>query len=111
MVNPLIDWKTNLLVLRNGNKLEVVTGLFSKTAQCRIQDRGLSGLQHTFNSLKEKSTDSSDDHRWGRQLAKLSSPDFWESTTSKNEWAGMKDHAEDLSLFLRVKGHLQGEVQ
>ena len=44
MVNPLIDWKTNSLVLRCGNKLEVVTGVSSNTAQCKIRDRGLSGL-------------------------------------------------------------------
>ena len=45
MVNPLIDWKTNSLVLRCGNKLEVVAGVSSNTAQCKIRDRGLSGLQ------------------------------------------------------------------
>ena len=27
IVNPLVDWRTNSLVLRNGNKLEVVEGI------------------------------------------------------------------------------------
>ena len=44
-VNPLIDWKTNSLVLRHGDGLEVVQGIKTPTMQaCNIIDRGLPGL-------------------------------------------------------------------
>ena len=37
MVNPLIDWKTNSLVLRVNNELEIVKGVRSKdTTACKI---------------------------------------------------------------------------
>ena len=52
IVNPLVDWRTNSLVLRNGNKLEVIQGIkTSEVASCKILDRGLTGLQHAFHSL------------------------------------------------------------
>ena len=50
-VNPLVDWRTNSLVLRNGDKLEVVQGMkMSDVKRCNIVDRGLTGLQHAFLS-------------------------------------------------------------
>ena len=42
IMNPLVDWRTNSLVLRNGNKLEVVQGIETpKATSCKITDRGL----------------------------------------------------------------------
>ena len=44
-VNPLVDWRTNSLVLRNGNSLEVVQGIGTQNVKsCNIIDRGLPGL-------------------------------------------------------------------
>ena len=80
-VNPLVDWRTNSLVLRNGDKLEVVQGIKTpKKQSCKIVDRGLTGLQHTFHSLKESVADP--DFKWGHQYAQLCSPSFWEPQPS-----------------------------
>ena len=61
MVNPLIDWKTNSMVLKCGDKLEVITGVSSK-ATCCIKDHGLSGLQRIFNSQDGNSSNFPNDH-------------------------------------------------
>ena len=53
-VNPLVDWRSNSLVLRNGNSLEVVQGVGTQNVKsCNIIDRGLPGLQHVFTSLND----------------------------------------------------------
>ena len=84
-VSPLVDWRTNSPVLRNGDKLEVVQGIKTPKKQtCKIVDRGLTGLQHTFQSLKESIADP--DFKWGPQYAQLCSPSFWEPQPSVNEW-------------------------
>ena len=53
MVNPLIDWKTNSLVLRVNNELEIVKGVQSKdTTACKIFDKGLLSLHGTCSDPK-----------------------------------------------------------
>ena len=56
LINPLVDWKSNSLVIRSGDKLEVVEGIkVNKATQCKIINRDLHGLQHYFVSPKDKS--------------------------------------------------------
>ena len=89
-VNPLIDWKTNSLVLRHGDGLEVVQGIKTPTVQaCNIVDRGLPGLQHTFHSLGK--SDSNPANTKGDSFAQLCSPSFWEPTLLVCEWSHMLD--------------------
>ena len=89
-VNPLIDWKTNSLVLRHGDGLEVVQGIKTPdTVACNIVDRGLPGLQHTFHSLGK--SDSNPTVMRGDSYAQLCSPSFWEPTSSVREWAHIPD--------------------
>ena len=83
-VNPLIDWHTNSLVLRCGDKLEIVQGIRRvDMTPCKIIDRGLTGLQCTFESLRQSST-------WGDAYARLRSPMFWEPADSANSWVRMR---------------------
>jgi hypothetical protein len=97
-VNPLIDWRTNSLVLRCGNKLEVVQGISQvDKAPCKIIDRGLSGLQCAFESLRRSSTQ-------GDAYARLSSPMFWEPVVSAKSWASIH------SASPRASDALRGEV-
>ena len=84
-VNPLVDWRTNSLVLRNGDSLEVVQGIkTSEFKNCKIIDHGLTGLQHVFHSLDESVADLT--QKWGDQYAQLCSPSFWEPKPSVNQW-------------------------
>ena len=72
-------------MLRNGNCLEIVQGVGTQNVKsCNIIDRGLPGLQHVFTSLNDSDTHPT--RKWGEQLARLSSPRFWEPKASVNEW-------------------------
>ena len=85
-VNPLVDWRTNSLVLRNGDKLEVVQGIKTSTGQsCQIVDHGLTGLQHVFHSLENSAAKPTE--KWSSQYAQLGSLSFWEPTPSVKKWA------------------------
>ena len=89
-MNPFVDWRVNSLVIRSGDKLEVIPGLKKKkVTQCKIVDRGLPGLQHSFSFLKEQSA-AYPSQNWGEQLARLNSPTFWEYKDSAKPW-GTKD--------------------
>ena len=89
-VNPLIDWKTNSLVLQHGDGLEVVQGIKTPDiVACNIVDRGLPGLQHTFHSLGK--SDSDPNGKVGDSYAQLCSPSFWEPTPLVREWAHIPD--------------------
>ena len=100
-VNPLVDWKTNSLVLRKGDKLEVVQGIKTlDVSSCNIIDRGLTGLQCAFTSLGNRSA-ADPDSKWGEQFAKLSSPQFWEPQPSVNEWTSIPTRR----LLPRVPNH------
>ena len=73
------------MVLQNGNSLEVVQGVGTQNVKsCNIIDRGFPGLQHVFTSLNDSDTHPTE--KWGEQLARLSSPRFWEPKSSVNEW-------------------------
>ena len=86
LVNPLVDWRTNSLVLRSGDRLEVVQGVHKdRSTQCQIRDQGLPGLQHAFVSLRDGAS-AQPSSNWGRQYAQLSSPQFWEPQTSARPW-------------------------
>ena len=88
-VNPLVDWRTNSLVLRSGDKLEVVQGLkMSAVKRCNIVDRGLAGLQHTFLSSDLVADPAS---KWGAQYTELCSPSFWEPHPTVGPWTRMSD--------------------
>ena len=51
-LNPLIDWRSNIVYLRVGDKLHKVQGQKSSTVQLSgIKDRGLPGLQDSFGLL------------------------------------------------------------
>ena len=74
------------MVLRNGNSLEVVQGVGTQNVKsCNIIDRGLPGLQYVFTSLNDSGAKPTE--KWGEQLARLSSPRFWEPKALVNEWA------------------------
>ena len=97
-VNPLIDWRTNSLVLRCGNKLEVVQGICQEDkAPCKILDRGLSGLQCSFESLRRSPSKE-------EAYARLCSPMFWEPVHSAKSWVSMH------SASPRASDAPQGEV-
>ena len=86
-MNPLVDWQSNSMVLRSGDRLEVVSGVKTeKVHSCNIIDRGLPGLQHSFTFLREQSV-AQPSTKWDHQLAKLSSPTFWTYEPSACSWA------------------------
>ena len=78
IVNPLVDWRANSLVIRSDDELEVIKGVkVENTTQCQITDRGLPGLQRSFTFLRDApATQPLQD--WREQFAQLSSPTFWE---------------------------------
>ena len=43
MVNPLIDWRSNRMYIRQGDQLHIVSG-DPNVQPCGIKDRGLNGL-------------------------------------------------------------------
>ena len=53
MLNPLIDWRSNTVYLRVGERLQKVQGQDSSNVQpSGIKDKGLSGLQDSFIVLQ-----------------------------------------------------------
>ena len=53
MLNPLIDWRSNTVYLRVGDKLQKVQGQNSSNVQpSGIKDKGLSGLRDSFVLLR-----------------------------------------------------------
>ena len=57
MLNPLIDWRSNTVYLRVGDKLQKVQGHDSSNVQpSGIQDKGLSGLRDSFSVLQQNSS-------------------------------------------------------
>ena len=90
-VNPLVDWRSNTMYLRNGSQLEPVRGVQVESGKvCHIVDKGLPGLQHCFGVLKgEESTPTDVD--WRTRLAALSKPSFWQYQSSETKWASVQD--------------------
>ena len=53
MLNPLIDWRSNTVYLRVGERLQKVQGQNSSNVQpSGIKDKGLSGLRDSFTVLQ-----------------------------------------------------------
>lgn len=109
-VHPLVDWRSNSLVLRNGNCLEVVQGVGTQNVKsCNIIDRGLPGLQHAFTSLNDSSAKPTE--KWGEQLTHLSSPRFWGPKALVNEWVHVPRRGATAGIDLpRAVESPQGEV-
>ena len=84
-MNPLVDWRSNTVFLRNGSQLVPIQGIREKSGtHCQIVDRGLNGLQCYFRDLKQGDRSPTTD--LGRKLAVLSSPQFWQYDSSAKEW-------------------------
>ncbi len=82
-LNPLVDWRTNTLYIRVGDKLRKVPSVDSVSPQpCNIVDKGLSGLQHIFSIPQKMDIDP----QWLELYSKLSSPSFWEYQHKDSPW-------------------------
>ena len=99
IMNPLVDWRSNTVYLRNGSQLEPIQGIREKSGtQCQIVDRGLSGLQHYFRDLSKE--DQSPTADLEGQLALLQTPTFWSYEASTKQWvqqssAGLSRKADE----------------
>ena len=75
MLNPLIDWRSNTVYLRVGEKLYKVQGQDSSKVQpSGIKDKGLSGLQNSFSVLQQGNSTDLSFGQWGELYSKLASP-------------------------------------
>ena len=99
IMNPLVDWRSNTMYLRNGSRLEPIGGIdLDKGKHCTIVDKGLPGLQHCFGTLKAAESTPTDEN-WRSRLALLSSPQFWRYDSSAKEWVHDQDrHSGNSSL-------------
>ena len=85
IMNPLVDWRSNTVYLRNGSQLEPIQGIREKSGtHCQIVDRGLSGLQHYFRDLRKGDQSPTTDLEG--QLALLQTPKFWSYEASTKQW-------------------------
>ena len=84
MVNPLIDWRSNAMYIRQGDQLHIVSGDPNVQA-CGIKDRGLNGLQDDFSLLHSAASTNLQFGRWGDLFAQLASPKFWEYQSSQQQ--------------------------
>ena len=88
IMNPLVDWRSNTVYLRNGSQLEPVQGIREKSGtHCQIVDKGLNGLQHYFRDLKQGERTPTAD--LAGKVATLRSPSFWRYEPSTNEWVSV----------------------
>ena len=85
MVNPLIDWRSNRMYIRQGDQLHIVSG-DPNVQPCGIKDRGLNGLQDNFSLLHKSANTDLQFGRWGDLFAQLASPQFWEYQASQRQW-------------------------
>ena len=91
MLNPLIDWRSNTVYLRVGEKLYKVQGQDSRTVKpSGIKDRGLSGLQNSFSVLQQGNSTNLAFGQWGELYSKLASPQFWEYCATSSTWKSTK---------------------
>ena len=74
IMNPLVDWQSNMMWLRNGQQLEPIEGIRVKFGNVgQIVDKGLPGLQHTLGILKGTASTPTIVN-WGDKLKKLYLP-------------------------------------
>ena len=77
MVNPLIDWRSNCMYIKQGDQLHVVLG-DPNVQPCGIKDRGLPGLRNSLSSAQKSETTDLQFGRWGELFAQLAFPQFWD---------------------------------
>ena len=82
---PLIDWRSNYMYIRQRDQLHVVSG-DPNVQPCRIKDQGLPGLQNSLSSAQQSETTNLQFGRWGELFAQLASPQFWEYQASQRQW-------------------------
>ena len=86
IMNPLVDWGSNTMFLRNGSQLEPIKGISVPSGtQCQIIDKGLPGLQQHFGVFRQGSDTPTMD--WRDKIGQLYSPKFWQYNTSAKAWA------------------------
>ena len=120
-LNPLIDWRSNTVYLRVGDKLHKVQGQGSSQAQpSGIKDKGLSGLRDAFGLLQKGASTDLVFGKWGEAYSKLASPQFWEYCASKAAWTSefqgprVADSQPSSEAHVDLAGspsHPQGEVE
>ena len=93
MVNPLIDWRSNCMYIRQGDQLHVVSG-DPNVHPCGIKDRGLPGLRDSLSSTQQSETTDLQFGRWGELFAQLASPQFWEYQASQRQWTNEQPQGE-----------------
>ena len=88
IMNPMVDWRSNTVYLRNGSQLEPIQGIREKSGtHCQIVDKGLNGLQHYFRDLKHGERTPTTD--LVAKVAILRSPTFWRYESSTKEWVSV----------------------
>ena len=117
MLNPLIDWRSNTVYLRVGERLQKVQGQYSSTVQpSGIKDKGLSGLRDSFTVLQQGSSTDLSFGQWGELYSKLASPQFWEYCATSATWQSTKTGSKAVTtppVAVSLAGspsHPQGEV-
>ena len=93
MVNPLIDWRSNCMYIRQGDQLHIVSG-DPNVQPCGIKDRGLPGLRNSLSSTEKSETTDLQFGRWGELFAQLASPQFWEYQASQRQWTDAQPQGE-----------------
>ena len=73
MVNPLIDWRSNCMYIRQGDQLHIVLG-DPNVQPCGIKDQGLPGFRNSLSSKQQSETTDLQFGRWGELFAQLTSP-------------------------------------
>ena len=86
-LNPLVDWRSNTMYLRLGDRVTRVQGHSSSAAKpSGIKDKGLPGLQDSFGMLQQGATTKLSFGKWGDLYSKLASPQFWEYCAIDAAW-------------------------
>ena len=95
MLNPLINWRSNTVYLRVGDKLQKVQGQDTSAVQpSGIKDKGLSGLRDSFSVLQQGSSTTLSFGKWGELYSRLASPQFWEYCAAKAEWTSTESESK-----------------
>ena len=120
-LNPLIDWRSNTVYLRLGDKLQKVQGQSSSNVQpSGIKDKGLSGLRDSFVLLREGASTNLSFGKWGDLYSRLASPQFWEYCATSAEWTSTKSGSKAMNSATAPPvavgsagspSHPQGEVE
>ena len=93
MVNPLIDWRSNCMYIKQGDQLHVVSG-DPNVQPCGIKDQGLPGLRNSLSSNQKSETTDLQFGRWGELFAQLASPQFWEYQARQRQWTTEQPQGE-----------------